>query len=338
MTKIQQLIERRITSTGGNISLRISSAINLQPRPAYQSLSPLHPPPHIRFLTTSNPISLSSHRTGTPTGNLGKFDLPRCPTCSIEIKTNFNLTNTIQEKCKCSHCMAFIPTEFVIKSKLKHDRHDATNSNSNLNSNRIDYFKLFEINKTFKKTISLSHQLKKSYHLWQQIVHPDFSVNQKPAQNENQNEYSIEKSIEYMKDWSVLINRAKSVLTDDLKRAEYLMELHGTVDLSEESDSLDDTDLLMEIMEARELLEDAQTAQEVESIKKSNTQSIQNVLDELDHKFMDLINLTNQQDSSSSSSSSQEQENLSESIKELIIRSRYLNKIQDLISSTHVHI
>ncbi|KAI9609539.1 hypothetical protein H4Q26_007496 [Puccinia striiformis f. sp. tritici PST-130] len=311
MTKIQQLIERRITRTGGNIS----SAINLQPRPAYQSRLPLHPPPPIRFFTTYNPISLSSHRTGTPTGRtLGKLTLPRCPTCSIEITTNFNLINTIQEKCKCSHCMAlFLP-------------------------NSIDYFKLFEINKTFKKTISSNNQLKKSYHLWQQIVHPDFSINQKPTQNENSNDYSIEKSIGYMKDWSVLINRAKSVLTDDLKRAEYLMELHGTVDLSEESDSLDDTDLLMEIMEARELLEDAQTAQEVESIKKSNTQSIQNVLDELDHKFMDLINLTNQQDSSSSSSSSQEQENLSESIKELIIRSRYLNKIQDLISSTHVHI
>ncbi|POW14255.1 hypothetical protein PSTT_03106, partial [Puccinia striiformis] len=315
-----------------------SSAINLQPRPAYQSRLPLHPPPPIRFFTTYNPISLSSHRTGTPTGRtLGKLTLPRCPTCSIEITTNFNLINTIQEKCKCSHCMAFIPTEFVIKSNLKHHSHQET-GNSNLNTNRIDYFKLFEINKTFKKTISSNNQLKKSYHLWQQIVHPDFSINQKPTQNENSNDYSIEKSIGYMKDWSVLINRAKSVLTDDLKRAEYLMELHGTVDLSEESDSLDDTDLLMEIMEARELLEDAQTAQEVESIKKSNTQSIQNVLDELDHKFMDLINLTNQQDSSSSSSSSQEQENLSESIKELIIRSRYLNKIQDLISSTHVHI
>ena len=48
------------------------------------------------------------------------------------------------------------------------------------------------------------------------------------------------------------------------------MELHGNVELSNESDSLENTDLLMEIMEVREQLEDAQTPEELESIKQTN--------------------------------------------------------------------
>jgi hypothetical protein len=48
------------------------------------------------------------------------------------------------------------------------------------------------------------------------------------------------------------------------------MKLHASVELSDESDSLDNTDLLMEILEVRERLEDAQTPGEIESIKKTN--------------------------------------------------------------------
>ena len=73
-----------------------------------------------------------------------------------------------------------------------------------------------------------------------------------------------------MKDWSVLVNQSKNILTDVLKRAEYLLELHGSVKPSEEADSLDNTDLLMEIMEVREQLEEAQTAEGIESIKQTN--------------------------------------------------------------------
>lgn len=62
------------------------------------------------------------------------------------------------------------------------------------------------------------NKLKKSYHLWQQIVHPDFSSAHKYLNN-----HPSDISLKYMMDWSVLVNRAKSILTDDLKRAEYLV-------------------------------------------------------------------------------------------------------------------
>lgn len=126
-----------------------------------------------------------------------------------------------------------------------------------------------------------------------------------------------------MKDWSVLVNQSKNILTDVLKRAEYLLELHGSVKPSEEADSLDNTDLLMEIMEVREQLEEAQTAEGIESIKQTNKQSIHEVLGELDQKFRTLIHRANPLDES-------------ESLQELIVRLRYLKKIEEIISSTNL--
>ncbi|PLW21132.1 hypothetical protein PCANC_05494 [Puccinia coronata f. sp. avenae] len=239
---------------------------------------------------------------------------PRCPTCSSEIRTNFNQTTKMEEKCKCPNCHSFIPTGVVITSNYGRDRLERRDEEGNDQDHRIDYFKLFGIEKKFKD-LDLT-KLKKSYHLWQQLVHPDFSGANKDLEN-----HPSDLSIKYMKDWSVLVNRAKNTLSDELKRAEYLMKLHASVELSDESDSLDNTDLLMEILEVRERLEDAQTPGEIESIKKTNQQSVQEVLEGLDRKFQVLIH-----DSSHSGES--------ESAKELVIKLRYLNKVAQIISST----
>lgn len=126
-----------------------------------------------------------------------------------------------------------------------------------------------------------------------------------------------------MEKWSVLVNRAKGILTDDLSRAEYLLKLHGSVELADEADSVTDMNLLMEIMEIREQLDHAKTADEVDSLKQSNQESTQDVLVKLDDKFKALINGHNQDENRSNS----------ERIKELIIKLRYFKKIQEIISS-----
>lgn len=233
---------------------------------------------------------------------------PRCPTCSAGIRTQFSETTEIEEKCKCPTCKSFIAVEDVI---LREE--DLKPSGHHHSTRLIDYFKLFEIDKKFIDC-DLA-RLKKSYHLWQQVVHPDFSS--------FINRSSDSPSLKFMEKWSVLVNRAKGILTDDLSRAEYLLKLHGSVELADEADSVTDMNLLMEIMEIREQLDHAKTADEVDSLKQSNQESTQDVLVKLDDKFKALINGHNQDENRSNS----------ERIKELIIKLRYFKKIQEIISS-----
>lgn len=63
-------------------------------------------------------------------------------------------------------------------------------------------------------------------------------------------------------------NTAYQTLLHPLTRATYLLERHAPSLLPDETDSLDDAELVMEVMEARQALEDATESQrdEVEAI------------------------------------------------------------------------
>ncbi|KAA1119180.1 hypothetical protein PGT21_017126 [Puccinia graminis f. sp. tritici] len=274
MTTIHQLITRRLITRLESVITRqsrrpkISTELltlrtgNSQTRGYRRQHNPVHYP--LRFFHSSGTDPQpNSQPTSSESGKL----YPICPTCSIEIRANFNQTSKIEEKCKCANCQSFIPTDMVIKKIPERDRSvrksDNEGEEEGHEAHRIDYFKLFEVEKTFKDLDLV--RLKKAYHQWQQVVHPDFSIN-----NDQLADHPSELSLQCMKDWSVLVNRAKSILSDDLKRAEYLIGLHGTVELSQEADSLDNSQLLVEIMEVREQLEEAQTAEAIESIKRTN--------------------------------------------------------------------
>lgn len=64
------------------------------------------------------------------------------------------------------------------------------------------------------------------------------------------------------------VNEALHKLANPLRRAEYILAVEGFA--GEETDKLEDMDLLMEVMEAREGLSNAQSAEEVAEIRGEN--------------------------------------------------------------------
>lgn len=64
------------------------------------------------------------------------------------------------------------------------------------------------------------------------------------------------------------VNEALHRLSNPLRRAEYILACEGHA--GEETDKLDDMELLMEVMEAREGLANAQSPEEVAEIRAEN--------------------------------------------------------------------
>ncbi|MBW0488624.1 hypothetical protein O181_028339 [Austropuccinia psidii MF-1] len=195
-----------------------------------------------------------------------------CPSCLKQLQIKVEKSTTIEEKCKCPFCHSFIPTRFVVLPIQRSCDEPETQE-----QRRLNYFDIFDIQKTFDLDLN---QLKRAYHRWQQVVHPDFSQH---TQVESSNF-----GLMYMKEWSMLINQANETLRDDLKRAEYMIELDGRIRLSQETESLTDPTILIEIMEVREQLAEAQSLQEVESIARLNTSSITETLKEISARFKSL--------------------------------------------------
>lgn len=88
--------------------------------------------------------------------------------------------------------------------------------------------------------------LKRRYQRLQMIFHPDQFANNPPHEQ-------VAAAAE-----STRVNDAFAVLSNDLRRAEYLLELHGSP--ITDGDTHVDPELLMETLEMREAIEDAQLA------------------------------------------------------------------------------
>ncbi|RXK35903.1 Fe-S protein assembly co-chaperone HscB [Tremella mesenterica] len=71
-------------------------------------------------------------------------------------------------------------------------------------------------------------------------------------------------------DLSGKVNKAYEILSDPLKRVEYILSVHHPDLATAETDQLTDPGLLSEIMEARESLHEATTAEQVEKIREEN--------------------------------------------------------------------
>ncbi|KAF9286251.1 hypothetical protein BGZ68_003090 [Mortierella alpina] len=107
----------------------------------------------------------------------------------------------------------------------------------------------------------------------QQQIHPD-------SYSQNTNGDQV-----YAQQQSSLTNKAYATLKEPLSRANYILELLGAP--IHETESLDETELLMEVMEARELLEDAQTEEEVDDLKHVNDARIKDAVSGLSKAFKD---------------------------------------------------
>ncbi|TBU35251.1 hypothetical protein BD311DRAFT_709602 [Dichomitus squalens] len=111
-------------------------------------------------------------------------------------------------------------------------------------------------------------QLKNQFRTVQGIVHPDRWVGKPPEHQ------AIASAM------SSRINEALHRLSDPLRRAEYILAREGLA--GEETDKLEDMDLLMEVMEAREGLASAESQEEVEEIRSQNQAKIEEVLKEIE--------------------------------------------------------
>ncbi|KAK9728994.1 molecular chaperone [Basidiobolus ranarum] len=132
----------------------------------------------------------------------------------------------------------------------------------------VTFFEVLLGQETFDVNIL---DLKKKYLSLQQQVHPD-SYTRKPQEE-----------LQCAQVQSAWLNKAYHTLRDPLHRAQYLLELRGLQ--ADESDSLDDPELLMEVLEAREELEDAQTDADVEQVKLANDSRMKHTIQQLSHVF-----------------------------------------------------
>ncbi len=108
-----------------------------------------------------------------------------------------------------------------------------------------DYFTLFGLPRVFSQDKT---NIKLRYHQLQQKAHPDNFVSATPSEKRVAVEYAA------------TINEAYRTLSSPLKRAIYLLKLHG-VDVQSETDTSMPMDFLMEQMELRERLAMGETIQ-----------------------------------------------------------------------------
>ncbi len=86
-------------------------------------------------------------------------------------------------------------------------------------------------------------------------------------------------------DWSPFVNNAYQTLHDPLKRALYLLQLHGDPMLEGNEQSLLDTNFLAEIMELNEELVDADTAADVSGIAEAVREILQRQYNDVAKEF-----------------------------------------------------
>lgn len=114
----------------------------------------------------------------------------------------------------------------------------------------LDYFSLFALPKMFSLDLS---KLKTSFIKLQQKIHPDNFVSATSHEQRLAMEYAAR------------VNDAYRTLNDPLKRATYLLKLHG-IALASETDTHMPVDFLMEQMEWREALSEAQATHDENKI------------------------------------------------------------------------
>jgi molecular chaperone HscB len=113
-----------------------------------------------------------------------------------------------------------------------------------------DFFQLFGLNAGY---LIDSTQLEQHYRTLQAQVHPDkFS-----HLSETERRISMQ--------WATRVNEAYQTLKNPVRRARYLLSLHG-VDTQEETNTAMPADFLIEQMEWREAIEEAQQAQDEDAL------------------------------------------------------------------------
>ena len=113
-----------------------------------------------------------------------------------------------------------------------------------------NHFQLFGLAQSYQIDTAL---LEQQYRALQTLVHPDKSAHLPDAEQR----VAMQRA--------TLVNEAYQILHDPLRRARYLLSLHG-VDLQEESNTVMPLDFLMAQMELREAVVEAQRARDAAAL------------------------------------------------------------------------
>lgn len=137
-----------------------------------------------------------------------------------------------------------------------------------------DFFTLFGLPLRFSQNTA---EIKENYLKLQQKIHPDNFVNATPVEKRLSLEYAAK------------INEAYRTLNQPIKRASYLLAMHG-VDLEEETNTHMPADFLMEQMEMRERLSDPSQHQELKNtVEKALAECQKSLTEYLDQKELNLL-------------------------------------------------
>ncbi|OBZ87655.1 Iron-sulfur cluster co-chaperone protein HscB, mitochondrial [Choanephora cucurbitarum] len=139
----------------------------------------------------------------------------------------------------------------------------------------LNYFNLLQVGEGQEKekpsfNIDLK-ALKKRFLILQQKAHPD-SYSQAAKQE-----------LDYAQLQSSIINKAYNTLKNPLSRAQYILKQQGIE--VDESESLNDPELLMEVMEFREELEEVSSEEELKPLKQRNDERYQETVNRLQDAF-----------------------------------------------------
>ncbi|KAI0335263.1 Co-chaperone Hsc20 [Cubamyces sp. BRFM 1775] len=207
-------------------------------------------------------VSFSAHaRSSLPRHAASRaLSLPRYALPSHNtVKPRRNYSETSKRQKTCPSCSAPLPTALPVCSNCSYiapipdsmTYHEMLGTPYEPNPFAVDV-----------------QQLKQQFRAVQAVVHPDRWVSRPPEQQ------AIAAAM------SSRINEALHRLSNPLRRAEYILAREGFA--GEESDKLDDMDLLMEVMEAREGLANAESPEEVAEIRAENDAKIQESIQEIE--------------------------------------------------------
>jgi len=114
----------------------------------------------------------------------------------------------------------------------------------------LNYFELFGLKPLFNIELAI---LESNYRKLQSEAHPDRFVTASPAEKLSSMQQAT------------LANEAYQCLKNPASRAQYLLELHGIIAISETNTAMP-TDFLMQQMEWREAIEDAVSAKDIAAL------------------------------------------------------------------------
>jgi molecular chaperone HscB len=174
----------------------------------------------------------------------------------------------------------------------------------------IDYFAFYDLPVSFKPDTSV---VKQRFYEHSKKYHPDFYINE-----------SEEKQAEVL-ELSTVNNKAYQVLSDPLKRLQYILELKGV--LAEGENYALPQAFLMDMMDINEALMDLQLEPDAERLTAvkgevaSAEQSIMSEIESLSSKFEEA--------------DEQSRLELLAAIKDLYYRNKYLQRIRNSLKSAN---